>query len=160
MNVSIAERKKTMSDLISRQAVKEQACMFFGHEVIFANKIDLMPSAESREYGVLCALADRECPFQGKEFAWCLTCPHISEEDRELVRKAVEGSEQKTGEWTTEQVAEMLTNLFGDECACNFNDIDEWLPLACKYADTQCPHPKEKHGCWMQFLIQGGGTGE
>lgn len=35
-----------MSDLISRQAVKEQACMFFGHEVIFANKIDLIPSAD------------------------------------------------------------------------------------------------------------------
>ena len=47
----------------------------------------------------LCALADRTCPFQGKEFAWCLTCPHISEEDRELVKKAVEGSEPKTGEW-------------------------------------------------------------
>ena len=35
-----------MSDLISRQAVKEQACMFFGHEVIFANKIDLIPSTD------------------------------------------------------------------------------------------------------------------
>jgi len=46
---------------------------------------------------VLCALADRVCPFQGKEFVWCLTCPHISEEDRALVKKAV--AEPKTGEW-------------------------------------------------------------
>ena len=74
--------------------------------------------------------------------------------------RSLQSAEPKTGEWTTEQVAEMLANLFGDECACNFNGIDEWLPLACKYADTQCPDPKEKHGCWMQFLIQGGGTGE
>ena len=60
---------------------------------------DDVPSAEPREYGVLYALTDRTCPFQSKEFAWCLTCPHISEEDRELVRKAVEGSEPKVGEW-------------------------------------------------------------
>ena len=35
-----------MDDLISRQAVKEQACMFYGHKVIFANRIDLIPSAD------------------------------------------------------------------------------------------------------------------
>jgi len=64
--------------------------------------------------------------------------------------------ERKTGEWTTEQVAELLANLFGDECACNFSGIDEWLPSACKYSETDCPEPKEKHGCWMQFLMQGG----
>lgn len=79
----------------------------------------------------------------------------------EAVRMAIEAlADRPTGEWTTEQVAEMLANLFGDECACNWNGNDEWLPMACKYADTQCPDPKEKHGCWMQFLIQGGGTGE
>lgn len=64
--------------------------------------------------------------------------------------------EQKDGKWTTEQVAELLANMFGEECACNFNGIDEWLPSACKYSETTCPNPKEKHGCWMQFLIQGG----
>lgn len=58
--------------------------------------------------------------------------------------------------WTTEQVAELLSNMFCDDCACNFNDIDEWLPYKCKYAETQCPEPKELHGCWMQFLIHGG----
>lgn len=49
------------------------------------------------DLNVLCALADRACPFQGKEFAWCLTCPHISEEDRALVKKVV--AEPRTGEW-------------------------------------------------------------
>lgn len=57
------------------------------------NAIILLPSAEPNPF---CALADRSCPFQGKEFAWCLTCPHISEEDRTLVKKAVE---PKTGRW-------------------------------------------------------------
>lgn len=60
--------------------------------------------------------------------------------------------------WTTEEVAEILARVLGDECACNFNGIDEWLPSACKYADTECPTPKEKHGCWMQFLMHAGRT--
>lgn len=58
--------------------------------------------------------------------------------------------------WTTEEVAEILARVLGDECACDFNGIDEWLPESCKYADTECPTPKEKHGCWIQFLVQGG----
>ena len=67
-------------------------------------------------------------------------------------------AEPKKGNWTTEEVAELLFNLFGDDCACNFNDIDEWLPERCKYTEIadECPNPKEKHGCWMQFLLQGG----
>ena len=54
-----------------------------------------------------------------------------------------------------EDVAQMMSNLFG-ECACDVNGNDEWLPQVCKYADTECPQPKEKNGCWMQFLMQGG----
>lgn len=74
-------------------------------------------------------------------------------------------TERKKGKWTTEEVAELLFNIFGDDCACNFNGIDEWLPERCKYTEIadECPEPKEKHGCWMQFLLQGGaamGEGE
>lgn len=64
--------------------------------------------------------------------------------------------ERKKGKWTTEEVAELLFNLFGEECACNFSGIDEWLPERCKYTESTCPDPPEKHGCWMQFLLQGG----
>ena len=64
--------------------------------------------------------------------------------------------EERKRKWTTEEVAELLFNMFGDDCACNFNDIDEWLPERCKYDETTCPNPKEKHGCWMQFLLHGG----
>ena len=73
----------------------------------------------------------------------------------ELMRNAPTVKRIK-GEWTTEEVAEILASVLGDECACSFSGIDEWLPSACKYADTECPTPKEKHGCWMQFLMQGG----
>lgn len=55
-----------------------------------------------------------------------------------------------------DEVAELLRDIFGDECACNYNGIDEWLPQCCKYAETgECPNPKD-NGCWKQFLLQGG----
>ena len=67
-----------------------------------------------------------------------------------------EESTDSKGHWMSfEQVADMLSWMFG-KCACDVNGNDEWLPLACKYADTECPHPKEENGCWMQFLLQGG----
>lgn len=65
-------------------------------------------------------------------------------------------ADRPKGEWTTAEVAELLANIFGDECACNWSGNDEWLPEVCKYAETNCPSPKEANGCWKQFLIQGG----
>jgi len=84
----------------------------------------------------------------------------IDKEDLEdlVAEKVEEIKETVSGKWTTEEVAELLSNLLGDECACNYNGIDEWLPERCKYTEIadECPNPKEKHGCWMQFLLQGG----
>ena len=74
--------------------------------------------------------------------------------DTEVLAEA-ESTDRK-GHWMSfEQVADMLSGMLG-KCACDVNSNDEWLPLACKYADTECPHPKEENGCWMQFLMQGG----
>lgn len=67
----------------------------------------------------------------------------------------IEEFENQTHTMTLEEVAEMLSDMLG-ECACDVNGNDEWLPQACKYADTECPDPKERNGCWMQFLMQGG----
>lgn len=86
----------------------------------------------------------------------CNYCTHV-----EMCgwRKEVEGHGCEffsDGIWMSfEQVADMLSGMFG-KCACDVNGNDEWLPLACKYADTECPNPKEENGCWMQFLLQGG----
>ena len=67
-------------------------------------------------------------------------------------------SAQPDRKYTLEEVAEILATTIGDECACNINGIDEWLPESCKYTEIaeECPNPKEKHGCWMQYLLQGG----
>lgn len=59
--------------------------------------------------------------------------------------------------FTLGEVAEILATAFGDECACNFNGNDEWLPQVCKYSETTCPDPAMPHGCWRQYLLQGGG---
>lgn len=48
------------------------------------------------------------------------------------------------------EVAEIIAELFGDPCACNFNSIDEWLPYKCELQED-CPHPTGV-ACWEQFL--------
>ena len=48
------------------------------------------------------------------------------------------------------EVACLLAELFDDTCACNFNDIDEWLPEKCEFLDA-CPDPGGVT-CWEQFL--------
>lgn len=50
-------------------------------------------------------------------------------------------------------VAEILAEAFSDECPCNFNDIDEWLPNYCEYNDTTCPYPDHQYGCWEQYVL-------
>lgn len=56
-----------------------------------------------------------------------------------------------SGQWNNHQIACLLTDLFGDTCACNYNGIDEWLPMVCDFKDTCCPKPVGV-ACWEQFL--------
>lgn len=51
-----------------------------------------------------------------------------------------------------EKVAEMLRAMFDDDCACNYNGNDEWLPHVCDYGRTECPDAPEANGCWKQFV--------
>lgn len=53
--------------------------------------------------------------------------------------------------YNNHEVACILADLFGDTCACNYNDIDEWLPSVCEFADTCCPNPVGV-ACWEQYL--------
>lgn len=52
--------------------------------------------------------------------------------------------------YTDHEVAVIIAELFGDICACNFNDIDEWLPLKCELLDS-CPNLFGV-SCWEQYL--------
>lgn len=53
-------------------------------------------------------------------------------------------------EWNNHTVACLLAELFDDTCACNYNDIDEWLPSKCELLDS-CPNPVGV-ACWEQYL--------
>ena len=53
-------------------------------------------------------------------------------------------------EYNIYEVACILADIFGDKCACNYNDISEWLPQKCEVIDS-CPNP-EGVGCWVQYL--------
>lgn len=47
------------------------------------------------------------------------------------------------------KAAEILNEAFGNDYPCNFNNIDEWLPYLCEYANTcDCSSVK----CWEQLI--------
>ena len=56
----------------------------------------------------------------------------------------------KNGLYTAHEVAVILADAFGDDCACNFNGNDEWLPYLCEL-QADCPHPCGV-ACWEQYL--------
>lgn len=53
--------------------------------------------------------------------------------------------------YTRHDVAVILAETLGDNCACNFNGNDEWLPLYCDFAESVCPFPVGV-ACWEQYL--------
>ena len=52
--------------------------------------------------------------------------------------------------YTAHEVAVILADAFGDDCACNFNGNDEWLSYLCELQEA-CPHPCGV-ACWEQYL--------
>ena len=59
-------------------------------------------------------------------------------------------SNMENGLYTAHEVAVIIADLFGDDCACNFNDIDEWLPFKCELIES-CPNTYGV-ACWEQYL--------
>lgn len=53
--------------------------------------------------------------------------------------------------YNNHEVATIIADLLDDDCACNFNDNNEWLPEYCDFKDTCCPHPVGV-ACWEQYL--------
>ena len=68
---------------------------------------------------------------------------------RDAYRKGYETAESVL--YTGNKVAEILAEVIGDECACNVNGNDEWLPEYCDFRDTCCPYPGGV-ACWEQYL--------
>ena len=68
-------------------------------------------------------------------------------ENRKL-KEQIESADAVEG-WSNHEVACILAELFGDDCACNYNGIDEWLPMVCDFKDN-CQTVGV--ACWEQFL--------
>ena len=66
---------------------------------------------------------------------------------REAYRKGYETAKSRL--YSAKQVADIITEILGDRCACNFNDIDEWLPQCCE-AYGVCDYETEP--CWEKYL--------
>ena len=54
------------------------------------------------------------------------------------------------GLYTAHEVAVILADSFGDDCPCNFNGNDEWMPYLCELQEA-CPNPSGV-ACWEQYL--------
>lgn len=62
--------------------------------------------------------------------------------------RAQQEAEQKL--FTAHEVAEILADAIGDDCACNVNGNDEWLSEKCEFQDI-CPNTVGV-SCWEQYL--------
>ena len=58
---------------------------------------------------------------------------------------------EKDGQlYTLHDVAVILASAIGDDCACNINSNDEWLPQLCELQEA-CPEPVGVD-CWEKYL--------
>ena len=64
--------------------------------------------------------------------------------------KAICAAERDGQLYTVHDVAVILASAIGDDCACNINSNDEWLPRLCELQEA-CPHPVGV-ACWEQYL--------
>ena len=64
--------------------------------------------------------------------------------------KSICAAERDGQLYTVHDVAVILANAIGDDCACNINSNDEWLPQVCELQEA-CPHPVGV-ACWEQYL--------
>ena len=58
---------------------------------------------------------------------------------------------EKDGQlYTVHDAAVILASAIGDDCACNINSNDEWLPQLCELQEA-CPEPVGV-ACWEKYL--------
>ena len=69
--------------------------------------------------------------------------------ENETLRAELEQVKKKN-KYSAHDVALILSDAFGDSCACNFNGNDERLPEKCELLDT-CPDVVGV-ACWEQYL--------
>ena len=107
----------------------------------------------------VCGLCEYDGAYIGQSGDWCNECPGFDRDDcfklsdkcrKRWIDTITNSLPSAQPEWNNHTVACLLAEMFGDDCACNFNGIDEWLPEKCEVLDS-CPNPVGV-ACWEQFL--------
>ena len=97
-------------------------------------------------FGILCNFT----PVCGEEKAKeAVALIRSLQTENEKLRAELERVKKKN-KYSAHDVALILSDAFGDSCACNFNGNDEWLPEKCELLDT-CPDVVGV-ACWEQYL--------
>ena len=79
-----------------------------------------------------------------KEIEWLYMVKDLADRTKAELEKV------KGERYTAHDVAVLLAEVIGDDCACNVNGNDEWLPEKCELQDA-CPNP-DGVACWEQWL--------
>lgn len=92
---------------------------------------------------------ERDCPDFALKKPDIFTALSTLQAENEKLRDELERVKKKN-KYSAHDVALILSDAFGDSCACNFNGNDEWLPEKCELLDT-CPDVVGV-ACWEQYL--------
>lgn len=60
------------------------------------------------------------------------------------------GNAKTVKTYTAHEVAVIIADVIGDDCACNVNDNSNWLPFHCELLEA-CPYTIGV-ACWEQYL--------
>lgn len=96
------KREKAIEILLNEQKCVERAescdrncekCDLVMDSYLITQALDKAVEAlEEQERALFCPLADTLCLHEKRDFIYCLVCPHVKEEDRELIRNLIKDS--------------------------------------------------------------------
>ena len=113
---------------------------------------------DAKEREIICDQCEADfCYDKQQDAHWCMyealsraaTALSTLQAENEKLRAELEQVKKKN-KYSAHDVALILSDAFGDSCACNFNGNDEWLPEKCELLDT-CPDVVGV-ACWEQYL--------
>lgn len=113
---------------------------------------------DAKEREIICDQCEADfCYDKQQDAHWCMyealsraaTALSTLQAENEKLRAEMEQVKKKN-KYSAHDVALILSDVFGDSCACNFNGNDEWLPEKCELLDT-CPDVVGV-ACWEQYL--------
>ena len=117
-------------------AFRDYDCLYAHMTAVTRLKAYEDTGLEPEEIKQMCALARLNSNIFDNDFGNHIAELIVAEQDGQL--------------YTVHDVAVILASAIGDDCACNINSNDEWLPQLCELQEA-CPEPVGV-ACWGQYL--------